>query len=85
VTSPPWTEPSYGSWCVDLVRNLFLYEMNSELPKKMLVLQKAPRTSFSHIFSTTTLIPVILVPKFSGSRPLAFHASIIHVYCILID
>jgi hypothetical protein len=44
-----------------------------------------PRNSFSHIFLTTTPIPVILSPKFTESPPLSFHAFIILDYCILID
>jgi hypothetical protein len=47
--------------------------------------QFSPRTSFNHMFSTVTLISVILAPKFSESLSLSLHAFIIHVYCILSD
>jgi hypothetical protein len=41
--------------------------------------------SFHHIFTTATLISVILAPKFLASFTLSFHAFIMHVCSILID
>jgi hypothetical protein len=47
--------------------------------------QIGPYNFFSSYLFNPTLISAILMPKFSESSYISFHASIIHVCCILID
>jgi hypothetical protein len=54
----------------------FLKNNSKRVPSLRKIHKNSPKTSKFHIFSTTTLNPVILMPKFSESLILSFYTFI---------